>query len=257
MEREEVHSLVLAHGDREERSRLCLELERAGYTICGVADDGGKLFRLVRTQRPEMVLLDLSLSYMTGLEVLRQLKEMEPQVKCLVVGAFTEKTMAQALADGASGVLCAPFSNHLLLERVKEVLSHTGSELSEDEIETGCLTILTDLQAPTRFKGYRYMMDALNIVLHDRGLIARRNVIEELYQPIARTYNATESQVERAMRNLTRRIFARSSREMLERYLPWEYVERGSISNTKFIEAVTGYIFRQHRSEQLKNWWWG
>lgn len=250
------HRLLVAHSDRDELSRLRLELERAGWQVCGTTEDGGQLLRMAWTMRPELVILDLALSGQSGLEVLGRLKEQDPQIKCLVLGAYCDEIYAEAIARGAAGVLSSPFSTARLLERVGQLLAPSVTEWTQERVEHMAQVIFANLRAPANLKGYRYMMEALGIVLRDRDLIARRNVFQELYEPIAGQYGATASQVERSMRSFTAHIFEKAERTMLERYLPMEDVARGRISNTRFLSAISGYIYRQNRREQLRSWWW-
>lgn len=251
----EHHRLLLAHSDTNETTRLRFLLERAGFSVCGTTNDGGELLRLAQTRRPELIVLDLQLSYQNGLEVLRRVKEREPQIKCLVLGAYSDEIFARVIAAGAAAVLSVPCSDARVLECIDQLLSPAEPEWTPERVEPIARVILANLRAPVHRKGYRYVLEGLNIVLADQTILARRGVFRELYEPIGRRYGATGGQVERAMRGLTAHIFQKADRTMLERYLPAEDVARGRISNTRFLAALSGCIYRQGRREQLRTLW--
>lgn len=257
MERIGESRLLLAHSDPEKLKRLRDVVEQAGYYICATATDGGEVIRQVRTQRPVLVVMDLALAYVDGLEVLRYLGRKEPQVKTLVLSSSGGNVLTRAIAAGACGVLCVPFADSLLLEEVKRLAWPEELELTEEMVDKQVVAIFANLRAPMNLKGYHYMREAINIAVNARGVASCHGMTEKIYAPIAQEYDATVSQVERAMRSFTQHVFAQAGRDMLERYFPGEDLEQGSLSNSKFITGIAGYICRQHRREQLRLRQWG
>lgn len=250
------HRLVIALSDVGELRKICRQLVWEGYEICGATTDGYEVVRLVRCQRPELLMLDLELKGYDGLEILEQIKRREPQMKCLALCTAGDDTMARALSRGASYVLHAPYSNRMLLEKVREMLTPPEVALSDEEMRESFRAVLTNLHAPTHLKGYRYMMDALCIVMKEEGVLQSRRVVKRVYGVIAQKHDATASQVERAMRAVTQKIFEKTPKETLERYLPQAEIKRGQITNSRFLEAVTSYVRWQKRRALLADWWW-
>jgi two-component system invasion response regulator UvrY len=75
--------------------------------VVGEAEDGSEAMRLVQALQPDIILLDLVLPRVPGLEVLRWLKGECPQIKVVVMTAHTEDAYRQAAVDnGADGFLC-------------------------------------------------------------------------------------------------------------------------------------------------------
>jgi two-component system chemotaxis response regulator CheY len=73
--------------------------------------------------RPELVLLDLTMEDMSGLEVLARLREMEPGARIVVVSADVQRSTAQIVADaGALRFLGKPVSPETLLGTIRDVL---------------------------------------------------------------------------------------------------------------------------------------
>jgi len=66
-----------------------------GLTICGEAESGAAALRLVESAKPALVLVDLSLEDGTGLEVIRSLREVAPDLRILVLSMHDEALFAE------------------------------------------------------------------------------------------------------------------------------------------------------------------
>ena len=84
-----------------------LELEaHREVEIVGTADNGEHAIRVVRDTQPDVVLLDLSMPIMDGLEALPHIRRAAPDARVVVVSGFDSDHMAkQALEQGAVGYI--------------------------------------------------------------------------------------------------------------------------------------------------------
>lgn len=83
-----------------------LVMDIPGYAVIGEADDGAQLLEMVEKLHPDIVLLDLSMKRIGGLDALRRLKAMRPQSKVLILSMHTDPSLImQALESGAHGYL--------------------------------------------------------------------------------------------------------------------------------------------------------
>ena len=97
-------TLVLADDHPLMRVGLRRLLESRGHAVIGEVGDGLEVVPLVRRTTPDVVLLDLGLPGLHGLEVLRMIKRAVPATKVLMVSAYDRTDyVVDALRSGASG----------------------------------------------------------------------------------------------------------------------------------------------------------
>jgi len=84
-----------------------------------VASGGGQALDLIARERPDLVLLDVKMEEMTGIEVLRQLRKSNSSVKVIMVsGVEEEETINEAKALGVIGYIHKPF----ILEELEKIV---------------------------------------------------------------------------------------------------------------------------------------
>lgn len=120
-------------------------LERAGYEAAGAAD-GFEALEAVAAQRPDLVVLDLMLPGIDGIEVMRRLRELSgpPLAVILLTARGEESDRLVGLRQGADDYVVKPFSPAELVARVGAVLRRTmppEADAAEPPIEVGPLRI--------------------------------------------------------------------------------------------------------------------
>jgi CheY-like chemotaxis protein len=118
--------IVEDHPTMREAMRLVLEGE--GFDI-DEASDGEQALAAVQDERPDLVLLDMSIPVVPGPDVLAAVKgdPATSDVRVIVVTATGEEGRAAAMAGGADHYFTKPFSPIALLQAVEEVLGSEGS----------------------------------------------------------------------------------------------------------------------------------
>jgi len=98
------------------RKRLKALLERDGIAVLGEAADGQEALRLTQALRPEMVVLDLEMPVLNGLEVVRLLQRSLPEIKCVLLTMHAEAAyVVEALEAGVRAyVLKSQAANDLV-----------------------------------------------------------------------------------------------------------------------------------------------
>lgn len=138
------------------RRTLRYQLEREGYAV-ETAEDGSEALRNARLSRPDLVLLDIGLPDMNGLDVARTLQR-EVSVPVIFLTARTqEPDVVAGLELGAEDYIAKPFRMRELLARVRVVLRRLRREsapATEQELRVG--DILLDARAhEVRVRGER------------------------------------------------------------------------------------------------------
>jgi DNA-binding NarL/FixJ family response regulator len=101
------------------RDAVVRDLGAAGHEVVATAADGGEAVRRAPAARPEVVVLDLQLPVMSGVEVTRALVAADPTVRVLVLSASGEHAdVLEAVKAGATGYLVKSASSEELLEAV-------------------------------------------------------------------------------------------------------------------------------------------
>ena len=96
--------------------------ETPGLEVVGEANDGLELLSLLKAQLPELVLLDISMPHLRGLEATREIKKLYPRVKVIFLTMHRSKEfLQQALEAGADGFLLKEDADFELLRAIQTV----------------------------------------------------------------------------------------------------------------------------------------
>jgi DNA-binding NarL/FixJ family response regulator len=118
-----------------------LLLESAGIQVIGEAVDGVQAVQLARELRPDVVLMDIHLPQLTGIEATRRIRHELPQVRVLVLTAYDDPVyVAALLSAGADGFILKTANRQQLLTALHEVAagSQAFPPLAERGAPEGC-----------------------------------------------------------------------------------------------------------------------
>ncbi|MGH2807548.1 MAG: response regulator [Actinomycetota bacterium] len=115
---------LLADDVPDLRFVLKLALQRSGrFDVIAEADNGFQAIELATTHRPQLVLLDLYMPRMDGLEALPRIRELLPDSKVVVFSGMAEVFSESVLAAGASGVIVKGVATSELIQRLTDIVS--------------------------------------------------------------------------------------------------------------------------------------
>jgi DNA-binding NarL/FixJ family response regulator len=151
---------VLVADDHEAVAFQLVRLLSGQFEVLGPIRDGGVVVDAAIRLQPDVVLLDLSMPHIDGLEALRQLKQVEPDFRILIVTMYGDAALAQeAMKRGASGFVLKGEIGQELLVAIEAVLSgrrYLAPSLKADvEMLTSAVADPTDVALTTRQRDVR------------------------------------------------------------------------------------------------------
>ncbi len=119
--------ILVVDDDRKTVDLVHLYLENEGYQVT-CAYDGRAALMLARQQQPDLIVLDLMLPYLDGLDICEALRRESDVPIIMVTARATEDDKLTGLELGADDYITKPFSPRELVARVKAVLRRTNGE---------------------------------------------------------------------------------------------------------------------------------
>jgi two-component system KDP operon response regulator KdpE len=182
--------VLVVEDEAEMRSFLTTLLDSHDY-VAVAAEDGTEGLRLATQHNPDVILLDLGLPDMTGLELLRKIREWTQTPVIILSVRDREDQKVEALDEGADDYLTKPFGSNELLARVRVSLRHVAQRDTEDDsrlFETGDLTVdLADRRVFVREERisltdteYRLLR---TMIRHAGKVLTHRFLLKEVWGP--------------------------------------------------------------------------
>ncbi|MFA9466039.1 MAG: response regulator [Velocimicrobium sp.] len=109
-----------------------IDWKREGFEFCGEASDGELAYPLIKTLKPDIVITDIRMPFMDGLEISRLLKKEMPEIKIIVLSGHEEFEYAkEAIKIGIEEYLLKPINGEDLVEAVAKI----GEKILEEQKE--------------------------------------------------------------------------------------------------------------------------
>jgi putative two-component system response regulator len=131
--------IMIVEDDRDNRQLLELTFRTSGYTNAVEVSDGRQAVETFSSSRPDMVLVDLHMPHVDGLDVIRDINELVPEDEFLPIvmlsGDVSPEVRRQATALGASDFLLKPYEMSALVELVESCLRRRAEQRVASESE--------------------------------------------------------------------------------------------------------------------------
>jgi len=116
-------SRILIADDHNLVAELCKRLLESEFEVVGMVGDGRALVRAARELKPDVIIVDVAMPILNGLDAGRQVKEMLPSVKLVYLTMNTDpEVAAEAFTRGAAGYLLKTCASSEMVLAVREVL---------------------------------------------------------------------------------------------------------------------------------------
>ena len=98
-------------------------LTKNGYNIVGEAENGAKAVEKYNELKPDLVLMDITMPEMDGIEALKKIKSGDPNASIIMCSAMGQQAMViESIQSGAKDFIVKPFQADRVLEAVQKVV---------------------------------------------------------------------------------------------------------------------------------------
>lgn len=128
--------ILVIEDERRISNFLCTVLKANNYdVIC--ADTGHDACAVINSHCPDLIILDLGLPDMDGLEILCSVRKWSAMPVIVVSARASERDKVQALEMGADDYITKPFGTQEMLARIRTAIRHTRTAVSDEGIALG------------------------------------------------------------------------------------------------------------------------
>ena len=189
--------------------------------VCCTAD-GNEVYDQVLQAQPDVLLMDVFITNVDGLEVLEQLRE-NP--------SLTELKIIFLSTVGSSRIInMYDYGMHTMENDVTEIIREIG--------------------IPAHIKGYQYIREGIMMAVNDMNML--NYITKLLYPSIAKKYKTTSSSVERAIRHAIEVAWGRGKIEVIEDMFGYTVsAGKGKPTNSEFIALIADKLrieYKMHAS---------
>jgi len=233
--------------------------------LVGKAEDGEKIYSIIKEKQPDIVLLDLIMPKLDGLSVMEKVnmdKSIKKQPKFIIITAIGQEGITEdAFGLGANYYIMKPFDHEVVLTRIKRLggkLStvekpvvkmstyEKNTESEEKNLENDVTTIIHDVGVPAHIKGYQYLRDAIMMSVNDVEMM--NSITKILYPTIAKKHKTTSSRVERAIRHAIEVAWTRGNVDTIDELFGYTVNNgKGKPTNSEFIALISDRIRLKYR----------
>ncbi|MGD8393084.1 MAG: sigma-54 dependent transcriptional regulator, partial [Desulfobacterales bacterium] len=200
-------------------------LVSSGLPEPALVSDSRRVMDLVHKYNFQLILLDLMMPQLTGMEVLQTIKAESPDVDCVIVSAIDDVASAvQAMSLGASDYLVKPLNSDKLIALVNRTLEKVN--VQHELAQFGSKKVFSNLKNPEAFKDMVAEDEAMALVFHQVEAVAGTD-----YSVVINGESGTgKEMLARVIHNLSHRSDA-----------PFYAVNMASFSKTIFEDEFFGH----------------
>ena len=250
---------VLIADKNDDFRHLMTEMLRSesDLELVGCVGDGADALTMVAGLKPDVLMLDLVLATLDGIEVLNRLHETCSSTKGLVVsGFYNDRIIGKCASLGAAYFVTKPCDISTLLERIRQIgalkqPAVVHSKGIDANLEPLVTEIIQELGIPANIKGYKYLREAIICTTNDMDII--NAVTKVLYPEVARKFGSTPSRVERAIRHAIEVAWDRGNIELLQKFFGYTVSNvRGKPTNSEFIAMIADRLLLRQKQAALR-----
>lgn len=220
--------------------------EKSDIFIAASASDGEDALDKVRKLRPDLLIMDVMLPKLDGIELLKRLDDLSRRPVVIIVTSTSNRILVNHCMElGADYFMIRPLNLATLYERIKMLCvkpslrrgTNEGDRPGDRAIEITVTNTIHSVGVPANIKGYQYLRDAIIMSIKDSELI--NAVTKQLYPKVAEKHNTSPSRVERAIRHAIEVACVRGNEEALYNLFGYTVSNnKGKPTNSEFIAMI-------------------
>lgn len=237
--------VLVADIDEDFRRLLSDIVSREEDMEClGGTDNGVDLLSMAAEHKPDVLVMDLVLLKLDGIEVLRHMADASPDTKTIVVtNLYRSEIVHKCSALGAAYFIPEPCDVNILIDRIRQVGTFASEaaviqpKQNNADLEARVTEIIHEIGVPAHIKGYQYLREAIILTINDMDII--NAVTKVLYPEVAKKFGTTPSRVERAIRHAIEVAWDRGDIEVLQKFFGYTVSNiKGKPTNSEFIAMI-------------------
>lgn len=219
--------LLIVDDEQGMRQLLTIVFERAGHRV-RAAENGRRALELLRAEPAELIISDVKMPDMGGIELLRAARELHPDIEVIMMTAFAnEQTAHEAFLLGAFDFVHKPFDNNLLKEKVARALQKISIIREKQALE---------VENEALIKGQRARG-------HLGNIIGRSDRMQSVYQMIETVAQVQSTVLITGESGTGKELVARAIHDLSPRaQKPFVSVNCGAFTETLLESELFGFI---------------
>lgn len=240
---DEQRRIVVADPSEGYRRGLVETIQQNGdIIVVAETGDGQELLSLIAQHSPDLVLMEMNLEQLDGIEVLEQLPELalSQRPKILVVSSFLRDTVTRLISQlGVDYYLSKPCQSSRIGQRIRQLTQlNQEEEVPSVVLERQVSAVLQAIGMPAHVLGYHYLRWAICTTIRNPELL--HGVTKILYPMVAKEFHSTSSRVERSIRHAIDMAWLRGDMEVISSYFGRTISSsRGRPTNSEFIAMIS------------------
>jgi two-component system response regulator (stage 0 sporulation protein A) len=241
------YRVILADSNRDYLRLVSSFLEETEkFEVIDFAFDGRQAYEMTKSQKPDLLVVDLIMPILDGFAVLEELGKdgYSAATKVVMTSAVNlDFILKKAESYNVDYVFLKPFDKEVFKRRVLELMTYDTADTRffGNRMEPDPSRIVTDhikkVGITANIKGYHYLRDAILLVHEDFELMSR--LTTGLYSTVAKKHNSTPQRVERAMRHAIETAWNRGNIEVLQDFFGYTILDtKGKPTNGEFIAML-------------------
>jgi len=185
--------------------------------VC-IRQEGEDILRLTKELEPDVVVLDMMLPGVDGIELLSRLKQLPQCPSVLATVRYASGYVMQALTTlGADYIMSKPCIVNNMLARVKDLLCYRFCVETPDQMDGGeAYDHARRLGVASKLKGSKYLRVALDLLIQNPN----QQITKELYPAVGAVFHVSADRVERCIRHAIHLAWERRDDKIWRMYFP-------------------------------------